>query len=256
QREATRHLPGFALLHHRRDRALTAHPDQRDALRTSLDRVVVCQRVRRVRIPTASRGDDVLPRAGDARNGLPRGSVALEVRHERGVDDVVLEAVQQDRRYQPAVLANVVEHRIACPRQHDVLVDARHLIGLTNPAEQVLVDLRLPHLEAWARPRAARAALLAMTAIVGAETLLELERLVSPLVRSIAEHVVRARDHTPGAARAEAARDPLLVEVLPLELLGGHPRSLSPLRLREPLVEQDALYDGRLAQPVDDHVRN
>ena len=36
-------------------------------------------------------------------------AVAFEVRHERGVDDVVLERVHEHRRHEPAVLADLVQ---------------------------------------------------------------------------------------------------------------------------------------------------
>ena len=70
----------------------------------------------------------VLLGAGDARDRLPRGAVALEVAHEGGVDHVVLERVQQDRRHEAAVLAHLGEHRVGGAGEHDVLVDARRLL--------------------------------------------------------------------------------------------------------------------------------
>ena len=85
----------------------------------------VRHRVRGVRVAAAGRGDDVLLRLGDARDRLPGRAVALEVRDERGVDDVLLEAVQEDRRHEPAVLADLVEHRVRRLGEDDVLVDAR-----------------------------------------------------------------------------------------------------------------------------------
>ncbi len=211
--EATRDLARLALLHHRRHRALAAHAHQRDALGAALDRVVVRERVGRVRVAAPGRGDDVVAGAGHAGHRLPRRAVTLEVRHERGVDDVLVEAVQEDRRHQPAVLTDLVEHRVGRAGEDDVLVDARHLLGLTGAPEQELVDLGLPRPEPRARPGAARAALLAVTAVVGRVALLQVEGLVDALVVAVAQHVVRARDHAAGATGAETAGDDLLVQV-------------------------------------------
>ena len=77
--------------------------------------------------------------------------------------------------------------------------------GSRQAAEQVLVGLGLPGAEAGARPGAGGAALLAVDAVVGAELVLEVERLVAALVVVVADHVVGAGDHAAGAAGAQAA---------------------------------------------------
>ena len=67
--------------------------------------------------------------ARDAGHGLPRGAVALEVGHERGVDHVVLERVHEHRRHEAAVLADLVQLRIDGAGEADVLEHARHFLG-------------------------------------------------------------------------------------------------------------------------------
>ena len=137
-------LARLALLHHRRDRALTAHAHEGDALGAAFHRLGVGHGVRAVGVAAARRGDDVLRRACDARDGLPARAVALEVAHQRGIDDVLLQAVQEDRPDEATVLADLVDHRVGGAGEDDVLVDARDLVGRPGPAEEVLVDVGLP----------------------------------------------------------------------------------------------------------------
>ena len=163
----------------------------------------------------------------DAGHRLPGGAVAFEVADERGVDDVVLERVQEDRGDEPAVLADLGQHRVARPGEEDVLEDAGRLRRLACPAEEELVDLGLPGAEPRARAGARRAAALAVAAVVGRVAVLELERPVDPVGVAVTEHVVRARDDAAGASRAEPRRDDLFVEVPPVQLLGRHRRESS-----------------------------
>src|SRR2546430_628514 len=180
--DVERHTPSDlarpALVHDRRHGALAAHPDQREALGSALDRLVVRHRVGRVRVAAAGGGDDVLFGAGDAGLRLPGGPVTFEVRHERGVDDVALERVEQDRRYEAAVLADFGEHGIGGAGEHDVLRDAFDFDRLALTSEHELVDLGLPGPEARARPGAARAAFLALAAGVRPPAFLRLDRRV------------------------------------------------------------------------------
>src|SRR5207247_6258112 len=111
-------------------------------------------------------------------DGLPTGAVAFQVTDERSVDDVLLEAVEEDRPDEPAVLADLVDHRVGGAGQHDVLVDAGDLVRRPDPTEEVLVDVGLPCTEARAGTGAGRAALVAVGAVARAAVLLELERLV------------------------------------------------------------------------------
>ena len=60
------------------------------------------------------------------------------------------------------------------------------------------------------------AALLAVDAVVGAELVLEVERLVGAGLVRVADDVVRARDDAAGAAGAQARLDDLGVQLLPL----------------------------------------
>ena len=218
------------------DARLAAHPDERDPLRAALDGLGVRHRVRGVRVAASRRGDDVVLGARDAGHGLPGRAVALEVRDEGRVDDVVLECVEQERRHEPTVLADLEEHGIGRAREHDVLRDARHLVGLAHPPEQELVGLGLPGAEPWARTRAGGAPLLPVAAVAGREAVLGLERLVDAAVVAVPEHVVRAHDDAARAAGAQAGRDDLVVQVLPLELLGRHAPSLSCARRGSPLA--------------------
>ena len=113
--------------------------------------------------------------------------------------------------------------------------------ALADAAEQVLVGLGLPGPEAGAGPGAAGAALLAVAAVVGAELVLEVERLVAALCVVVAEDVVRAGDHAAGAAGAQPGGDDLVVELLPLgrpapggQHVGGRHRERHPRRPRGP----------------------
>src|SRR5207248_3449212 len=77
-----------------------------------------------------------------------------------------------------------------------------------------------------------------------------------PLGVLVAQHVVRAGDHTARAARAQAARDDLVEQVLPLQLLGSHGDrtgwsargqiSASP----GSALDEDAVVDEKAAQEV------
>ena len=176
----------------------------------------------------------------DAGDRLPGRAVAFEVRHERGVDDVVLERVHEDRRDQAAVLPDVEQLGVGRTGEHDVLADARDLVGLAHATEQELVDLRFPRAKPWAGTRARGAGLVAVAAVArAAVVVLGLHRLVDAEEVVVVEHVVRARDDATGAPGAEPRRDHLVVEVLPREapaflLLdrfgGGHRLSARPRR--------------------------
>ena len=133
---------------------------------------------------------------------LPRRAVAFEVRHERGVDDVVLERVHEHRRHEAAVLADLVQLGVGGAGEADVLEDAATLLGLARPAEQELVDLGLPRPEARARAGARRAGLVAVAAVAGAAEVLDLERLVD------AVRVVVARARRAGR-RSRSRRSPV-----------------------------------------------
>ena len=143
---------------------------------------------------------------------------------ERGVDVALVERPDEQGRHEPAVLAHLVDHVVAGPGQQDVLVDPGRLVGLAHPGEEVLVGLRLPRPEAGAGPRARRAALLAVDAVVEAQLLLEVEGLVRARRVLVADDVVGAGDDAAGATGAEPRGDDLVVELLPLELQ----RSLLP----------------------------
>ena len=173
------------------------------------------ERVGAVRVAAAGGGEDLLLGRHDGRLGLPR-VVVLDAADQRGVDVVVLAQPDQHRRHEPAVLAHLVHHVVARPGEVQLAPDAGHLVGLADPAEQVHVGRRLPRPEARAGPGAGGAALLAVDAVVEAELLLEVERHVLALLVLVADHVVGAGDDAAGAAGAQAGRDDLGVQLLPL----------------------------------------
>ena len=129
-------------------------------------------RVGGVRVAGAGAGEHLVLGGGHAGDGLPAARAllgpGLEVRRERGVDVALVERPDQQRRHEAAVLAHLVDHVVARPREQDVLVDARRLVGLSHPCEEVLVGLGLPGAESGAGPGARRAALLAVDAVVEA----------------------------------------------------------------------------------------
>ncbi len=127
-------------------------PDECDPLRAALDGLGVRHRVRGVGVAAPGGGDDVLLRLGDAGDRLPGRAVALEVRDEGGVDDVLLEAVQEDRRDEPAVLADLVEHRVRRLGEDDVLVDARELLGARGSGRRGTRPPRAPRPGSGGRP--------------------------------------------------------------------------------------------------------
>ena len=114
------------------------------------------------------------------------------------------------------------------PGEQQLPPDPGHLVGLAHPAEEVEVGGRLPGPEAWAGSRARRAALHAVDAVARPELVLEVERDVLALVVLVADDVVWAGDDAAGAAGAQAGRDDLLVQLLPLR----RPARRSGLRQR------------------------
>ena len=108
--------------------------------RASCDGEGVC----RVRVATAGRRQDLVVRHGDAGLGLPVARLTVEVRHEGAVDVVVLAQPHEHRRDEPTVLAHPVDRVVAGPGEQQVLVDARRLVGMAGPAEEVIVGFRLP----------------------------------------------------------------------------------------------------------------
>src|SRR4029079_18722853 len=99
------------------------------------------------------------------------------------------------------VLADFVEFTVGRARQADVLEHARHFLGLTGPAEQELVDLRLPRAEPRAAARARGALLVAVAAIGRTAVILDLLRLVHAVLVVRAQKRVRARDAATTATR-------------------------------------------------------
>src|SRR5712691_4386020 len=216
EHEATRGLACLAHRHHRRDRRLAAHADERQLLGAARHRVGIGHGVGRVRVAAARRGDDLVARTGHARDGLPRCAVTLEVRDQCGVDVAVVEPPEQDRGHEAAVLAPLVKLGVGCPGKDDVLGDAVDLVGPALAGEHVGVDLGFPVAEAGTRPRARRAPSVAVPAAAGAALLLQVERPVDAPLVVVAEHIVGTGHHAARAARAEARRDHLVVEMGPV----------------------------------------
>jgi len=144
-----------------------------------------------IRVAAPGRREDLVLVRGDTGLGLPRGAVALEVRHERGIDVALVHGPDEQRRHEAAVLTHPMHHVVARPGQHDVAVDARQLLDRAQPPEQMIVGLGLPRPEAGTRPGAARASLLPVAAVSGTELVLEVERLVAALHMVVADDVVR-----------------------------------------------------------------
>ena len=100
--------------------------------------------------------------------------------------------------------------------EDDVFVNASCFARLSLTAEEVLVGLRLPLAEAGARSGARGASLHAVDAVCQAEFFLKVIRLVVPCFVAVADHIVRTRNHAPGAARAQPRIYDFLVKLFPL----------------------------------------
>src|SRR5207302_280358 len=157
---------------------LAAHADEGDLLRTALDGLGVGHGVGAVGVAAAGSGQDLLPGAGHAGNGLPGGAVALEVGDESGVDVAVVQRPDEDGRHETAVLTELVDLGVRRPGEDHVLRHALDLDGRPGAAEEELVDLGLPGAEPGAGPGARRAAAITVPAAARAQLLLEVERLV------------------------------------------------------------------------------
>ena len=156
-------------------------------------------------------------RAGDAGDRLPRGAVALEVADTSAASMMSCSsAYRRMRRDEPAVLADLVEHRVGGAGEHDVLVDARRPRRRSRTRPNRNSSISGSHARKRGQARVQRgAALLAVAAVAGRVALLDLERLVDALVVAVAEHVVRAHDDAARAPGAQPGRHDLVVEVLP-----------------------------------------
>ena len=188
----------------------------------ALDRLGVGQRVGRVGVAGAGGGQHVLLGPGHLGHRLPGRAVALEARHQRGVDHVVLEGPDQEGGDQAAVLPGALHRRIGGPGQDGAPRDAGHLVVGPGPAEEVGLDFGLPGAEARTGPGAQRAALQAVGAVVGPPVGGDVEGPVDPVLVVVAEDVVRADDHAGGAPRAQSGRHDLGEQLGPLRLLGRH----------------------------------
>ena len=134
----------------------------------------------------------------------------------------MLEGPDEEGGHQPAVLSGALHRRIGCPRQHRAPRDARHLLVVAGPAEQVVLDLGLPGAEARAGPGAQGATLEAVGAVVRPAVGVDVERLVDPVLVVVAEDVIGADDDTGGAPRAQPGGHDLGEQLGPLRLLGRH----------------------------------
>ena len=110
---------------------------------------------------------------------------------------------------------------ISRPGEHDVSGDAGHLVLGALSTEHERVDLGLPRPEAGAGPRAHRASLHPVGAVLGAPVLFDLPRAVGRRV-VVLQDVVRAGDDAAGASGAESGGDDFFVEVGPMRFFGGH----------------------------------
>ena len=139
-----------------------------------------------------------------------------QLRGAGAVDLAVGEPPDQQRRHDASVLSLRERCGIGRAREPDVLVLADHVLRLAGHAEERRVDLALPVAEPRAGAGADVASALAVGALVDA-LVLQLDRHVV----LVAEHVERAGDDACGAAGAEPRHDDLVIEVVPLGLVGG-----------------------------------
>ncbi len=142
----------------------------------------------------------------------------------------MLQSPDQQRRDKASILAGRQQLGIGGLSEDHVLRDAIHLVGFALTAEEERVDLRLPGTEPWAGSRAEGAALLAVGAVVRPAHLRDMERAVNTILVVVAEHVVRADDHTSRAPCAQTGGHDLLIEVRPMQLLGRHEGDPNPMQ--------------------------
>ena len=194
------------------DARLARHADQCHLRQAHLGALDERQRVGRVGVARARRGEDLFRRRDDGRLDVP-GPLLGELRRGRAVDVPLLQAPDQEGRYHTAVLPRGQHTGVGRAAQDDVLVDPDQLILEPGPAEQRLVHLRFPVPEARTGPCADVAALVAVNAYAG-PLRLQLERFVVLVAKD-----VEGTDHDArGTAGAETAGDDLFIEVTPLGL--------------------------------------
>ncbi len=209
-------------LHRPRDARLTAHAHQRDLRQAHLGGLQQRQRVRRVGVTRPGGREHTLTVGDDGRLCVPHALLG-ELRRARAVDLAGGEPPGQQGGHGAAVLSLHQLLGVRRAAQNDVAVLPDDLLGTARPAEQQLVDLRLPLAEPRARAGADVASLVAVRAPVRS---LRLE--LDGNVVLVAEHVERAGNDTRGAPGAQTGRDHLAVEVSPLGLVGrgGHRRAV------------------------------
>ena len=197
------------------DDRLAAHADEGQPAEPLLLGLAEGQRVGAVGVAAAGRGEDLGAVVDEHRLGLP-GVVVLDARDHRRVDVVVLE--QPDRasptRTRRPGRAGVASRRR--PGSAAAAARSRPSRRARAPDRTGGGRRRLPRPEPRTRPRARRAALDPVDAVAGAELVLEVEREVLALGVFVADDVVRTGDDAAGTARAQAGRDDLLEELLPL----------------------------------------
>ena len=142
--------------------------------------------------------------------------VALEERGEGAVDVAVVEQPDEHGRHEAAVLAHLVHHVVAGAGQQDVLVDARTARRARGRGRTGARWPRAPTPGTGGRHGCTRCSPSRRGCSRRPELVLEVERLVADRSCVVADDVVRADDHAPGAAGAQAAVDDLLVELFPL----------------------------------------
>ena len=106
------------------------------------------------------------------------------------------------------------------PSKDDVFGDSINFASGPLSLEHEVVDLGFPRPKTRTRAGARCAPLLTMTTIAGAAFGLEVVRLVDPKRVVVAEDIMRTRQHTTCAARAQATRDDLIPEMGPMCLVG------------------------------------
>ena len=195
-------LARLARRHDRRHRGLTAHADERDALGALFHGLRIGERVGRVGVAAPGGGEHSRAVVHHGRHSLPCRP-AFECRDEGGVDRVVLERPDQDRRHEAAVLPGFQKLRISGRARLMSAGDACDLVLGSFAPEHRRVDLGLPGPKARAGPGAHGASLHPVRAVLGTTVRLDLP-WPECVVVVVHQDIVRTGDDAAGASGAQS----------------------------------------------------
>src|SRR5439155_23163478 len=122
---------------------LAAHADEREVLEAALLRFLHRQRVRGVRVTRAGGREHLVASRDDARLRVPH-TFRRQLRREPTIDLAVLEAPDQQRRYEPTVLAGSEDLLVVRAHEIDIAVDADHFVDGARAPEERFIRLDLP----------------------------------------------------------------------------------------------------------------